>query len=46
MRRTLGKALLALLLLSGTAASLSACNTVAGAGEDIEGASRGVQKHL
>lgn len=43
MRRTLAKAFIALMLLSGTGALLSACHTVQGAGEDISATGRAVQ---
>jgi predicted small secreted protein len=46
MRQRLAGALLTLLILSGVGAMLSACNAVAGAGEDISDTSRGVQRHL
>lgn len=36
----------ALLLLAGALFSLSGCNTVAGVGQDITGASRTVQRAL
>ncbi len=42
MRRHLAMTFLSLFLLSGAAALLSACNTTAGAGEDISAAGRGV----
>jgi predicted small secreted protein len=46
MRHTLAGALLTLFILTGVGAMLSACNAVAGAGEDISNTSRGVQRHL
>lgn len=46
MRRNLAKLFIALFVLSGASTLLAACNTVAGAGEDISGASRKVQEHL
>jgi predicted small secreted protein len=40
MRKSLAMAFLSLLLLSGAAPMLSACNTTAGAGEDLSAAGR------
>lgn len=45
-RRNLTVGVLALLLLTGMAALLSACNTVHGMGQDIENASDAVKKAL
>jgi entericidin B len=42
MTRTLAKLFLALFLLSGTGAMLSACNTTAGAGEDLSSAGHAI----
>ena len=42
MRKTLAIALLNLVLLSGAAALLSACNTTAGAGQDVSAAGHAV----
>ena len=42
MRKTLAIALLNLVLLSGAAALLSACNTTAGAGKDVSAAGHAV----
>ncbi len=46
MRRTMAKFFLTLFLLTAAGASLSACNTVRGAGEDLEQGSSSVQSHL
>jgi entericidin B len=42
MSRTVAKIFLALFLLSGASTLLSACNTVAGAGEDMSSAGHAV----
>ncbi len=42
MRKAFASALLAILLLSGTAMLLSACNTVAGFGQDVSAAGQAV----
>jgi len=42
MSRTLAKLFLALFLLSGAGAALSACNTTAGAGEDLQSAGKAI----
>nr|WP_294502283.1 entericidin A/B family lipoprotein [uncultured Rhodopila sp.] len=42
MRKNLAIVLLNLVLLSGTAALLSACNTTAGAGQDVSAAGHAV----
>jgi predicted small secreted protein len=42
MRKSIAIVLLNLILLSGAAALLSACNTTAGAGEDVSAAGRAV----
>lgn len=43
MQRTIARALLALFLLTGTEAALSACHTVEGAGQDITNTGQAVQ---
>jgi len=43
LRRNGRKALLALMVTTFSAAALSACNTVEGAGEDIESAGEAIQ---
>ena len=42
MTRTFAKIFLALFLLSGASAMLSACNTTAGAGEDLSSAGHAI----
>jgi len=42
MTRTLAKIFLTLFLLSGASAMLSACNTTAGAGEDLSAAGHAI----
>jgi predicted small secreted protein len=42
MRKTIAMIFLNLVLLSGATALLSACNTVAGAGEDVSAAGHAV----
>ena len=42
MRRSLTDDFLNLILLSGTTALLSACNTISGAGQDVSAAGRAV----
>jgi len=44
MRKNLAMAFLSLLLLSGAASLLSACNTTEGAGEDISAAGHAVTR--
>ena len=46
MLRTVAKAIFALVLLASVGAGLSACNAVAGAGDDIHNGARDVQQHL
>jgi predicted small secreted protein len=45
MASTMARAIFALVLLAGIGA-LSACNTVAGVGQDIQNGARDVQQHL
>jgi predicted small secreted protein len=42
MRKTVAKAFLAVFLLAGAAATLSACNTTAGAGKDMSAAGKAI----
>jgi len=42
MTRTLAKIFLALFLMTGTGALLSACNTTAGAGQDLSNAGHAI----
>ncbi|MGO8917453.1 MAG: entericidin A/B family lipoprotein [Stellaceae bacterium] len=42
MSRTLAKIFLTLFLLSGASVALSACNTTAGAGEDLSSAGHAI----
>lgn len=42
MRRPLAKVFLVLFLLSGASAMLSACNTTAGAGQDLSNAGQAI----
>jgi predicted small secreted protein len=44
MRKQLAKALLALVLMSGVGAALSACHTVQGVGDDISGTGRAMER--
>ncbi len=44
MRSNIAKALLTLFILAGAGGVLSACHTVQGAGEDISGAGRAVER--
>ena len=43
MTRKIAVTLMTLLALSGAAATLSACNTAAGAGQDMKAAGQGLQ---
>ena len=42
----IAKAIFALVLMIGFGAALTACDTVAGAGDDIHNGARDVQRHL
>jgi predicted small secreted protein len=42
MRKTIAKIALCVLVLTGAASALSACNTMAGAGEDMSSAGHAV----
>jgi predicted small secreted protein len=44
MRKNLAMTLVSLLLLSGAASLLGACNTTAGAGKDISGAGHAITR--
>lgn len=44
MRRNMAKAFLSFFILASAAGVLSACHTVQGAGEDVSGAGRAVER--
>jgi predicted small secreted protein len=46
MMKSFARAVFALVLLGSVGAALSACNTVAGAGDDLHNGARDVQQHL